>query len=61
MNVKTNVGHLKSVDCQDLFSGSKKVNERWTEHFEQLLNVPGEIETAALAKISQQEELTILD
>ena len=35
--------HLKSTDGMETFSGSKRVMARWSEHFQKLINVPGDI------------------
>ena len=37
------------------------MDDRWTEHFEQLLNVPGYIDPEALAHIEQRPELADLN
>ena len=34
--------HLKSTDGIETFAVSKRVMARWSEHFQKLLNVPGE-------------------
>ena len=41
--------HLKSTDGMAIFSDSKSVVARWSEHFQKLLNVPGDIDHEALA------------
>ena len=40
--------HLKSTDGMETFSDSKRVMARWSENFQKLLNVPGEIDHEAL-------------
>ena len=35
--------HLKSTDGMETFSDTKTVVARWSEHFQQLRNVPGDI------------------
>ena len=35
--------HLKSTDGMETLSDSKRVVARWSEHFQKLLNVPGDI------------------
>ena len=35
---------LKSTDGMETFSDSKRVVARWSEHFQKLLNVPGDID-----------------
>ncbi|KAK3514603.1 hypothetical protein QTP70_021515 [Hemibagrus guttatus] len=52
---------LKSADGQEIFSDNKRVLERWSEHFQKLLNVPGEIEPEALDNIQQRTIKTCLD
>ncbi|KAK2183336.1 hypothetical protein NP493_315g03025 [Ridgeia piscesae] len=49
--------HLKSTDGMD----SKRVVARWNEHFQKLLNVPGEIDHKALDNIPQRITKTSLD
>ena len=39
---------LKSTDGIETFSDSKRVVARWSEHFQKLLNVPGDIDHEAL-------------
>jgi len=43
--------HLKSTDGMETFSGSKRVVARWSEHFQKLLNIPGDIDYEALDNI----------
>ncbi|KAK2188623.1 hypothetical protein NP493_126g00030 [Ridgeia piscesae] len=43
--------HLKSTDGMETFSDSKRVVARWSEHFQTLLNVPGDIDNGALDNI----------
>ena len=38
--------HLKSLDGSTTLSDNKRVLERWSQHFETLLNQPGDIEPA---------------
>ena len=40
--------HLKSSDGVETFSDSKIDMARWSEYFQKLLNVPGDIELEAL-------------
>ena len=42
--------HLKSTDGIETFSDSKRVVARWSEHFQKLLNVPGDIDHEVLDK-----------
>ena len=35
--------HLKSSDGLETFTNSKSVMARWSEYFQKLLNVPGDI------------------
>jgi hypothetical protein len=45
---------LKSADGQETFSDSRRVLARWNEHFQKLLNVPGDIEPRAIDNIRQR-------
>ena len=45
--------HLKSTDGMETFPDSKRVVLRWSEHFQKLLNVPGDIDHKALDNIPQ--------
>ena len=45
--------HLKITDGMETFSDSKSVVARWSEHFQKLLNVPGDIDHEALNNIPQ--------
>ena len=46
--------HLKSTwNGMETFSGSKRLVARWNEHFQKLLNVPGDIDHDALDNIPQ--------
>ena len=40
--------HLKSYDGLEIFTYSKGVMARWSEYFQKLLNVPGDIEPEVL-------------
>ena len=42
---------LKPADGMETFSDSKRVVARWSEHFQKLLNVPGDIDHEALDNI----------
>ena len=53
--------HLKSTDGMETFSDSKKVLARWSEHFQKLLNVPGDIDQEAMDNIPQRITETSLD
>ena len=53
--------HLKSLDASTTLSDNKRVLERWSQHFETLLNQPGEIEPAARDRINQRPVVTELD
>ena len=46
--------HLKSTDGMETFSDSKRVVARWREHFQKLLNVPGDINHEAMDNIPQR-------
>ena len=52
---------LKSADGMETFSDSKRVVARWSEHFQKLLNVPGDIDHEALDNIPQSIIKTSLD
>ena len=52
---------LKSTDEMETFSDSKGVVARWSEHFQKLLNVPGDIDHEALDNIPQRIIKTSLD
>ena len=45
----------------DTFSDNKNVVARWSEHFQKLLNVPGDIDHEALENIPQRIIKTSLD
>ena len=53
--------HLKSTDGTETFSDSKIIVARWSEHFQKLLNVPGDIDHEALHNIPQRFTKTSLD
>ena len=53
--------HLKSTDGMETFSDSKRVVARWTEHFQKLLNVPGDTDHEALDNIPQRITKTSFD
>ena len=42
--------HLKSSDGSELFTDSKSVMARWSEYFQKLLNIPGDIEPEGAGK-----------
>ena len=44
-------GHKKKGPVQLTFSDNKRVVARWSEHFQKLLNVPGDIVHEALDNI----------
>ena len=52
---------LKSADRMETFSDSKRVVARWSEHFQKLLTVPGDIDHEALDNIPQRIIKTSLD
>ena len=52
---------LKPTDGMETFSDSKRVVARWSEHFQKLLNVPGDIDHEALDNIPQRITKTSLD
>ena len=51
----------KSTDGTETFSDSKRVVARWSEYFQKLLNVPGDIDHEALDNIPQRITKTSLD
>ena len=53
--------HRKSTDAMETFSESKRVVARWSEHFQKLLNVPGDINHDALDNIPQRITKTSRD
>jgi hypothetical protein len=53
--------HLKTSDGRETISDSKRVLSRWAEHFQTLLNVPGDIEPSALDRIQQHPTIESLD
>ena len=52
---------LKSTDGQETFSDNERVLARWREHFQKLLNVPGDIAPEVLDNIQQHTIITCLD
>ena len=52
---------LKSTYGMDTFSDSKRVVTSWSEHFQKLLNVPGDIDHEALDNTPQRITKTMLD
>ena len=52
---------LKSPDGMETFSDSKGVVARWSEHFQKLHNVPGDIDHEALDNIPHRINKTSLD
>ena len=58
---KTGSVHLKSTDGIETFSDSKRVVARWSEHFQKLPNVHGDIDHEALDNIPQRITKTSLD
>ena len=53
--------HLKLSDGLEIFTDSKSVMTRWSEYFQKLLNVPGDIEPEGLENIQKRSENTALD
>ena len=53
--------HLKSSDGLEIFTDSKSVMARWSEYFQKLLNVPGDIEPEVLENIQKRSVNTALD
>ena len=52
---------LKSTDGMETLSDTKRVVARWSEHFQKLLDVPGNINHEALDNIPQRITKTSLD
>ena len=52
--------HLKSTYGMETFSDSKRIVERWSEHFQKRLNVPGDIDHETLDNIPQRITKTCL-
>ena len=52
---------MKSTDGMETFSDSERVVERWSEHFQKLLSVPGDTDHEALDNIPQRITKTCLD
>ena len=52
---------MKSTDGMETFFDSKRVVARWSEHFQKLLNVPGDIDNEALDNIPQRITKKSLD
>ena len=48
---KTGPVQLKSTDGMETLSDSKRVVTRWSEHFQKLFSVPGDIDHEALDNI----------
>ena len=53
--------HVKSTDGMETFSDSKRVVARWSEHFQKLVNMPGDIDHEALDNNPQRITKTSLD
>ena len=53
--------HLKSSDRLEIFTDNKSVVARWREHFQKLLNVPGDREPEVLENIQKRSVNTALD
>ena len=53
--------HLKSFDGLEIFADSKSVMARWSEYFQKLLNVPGDIEPGVLENIQNRSVNIALD
>ena len=52
--------HLKSSDGLEIFTYSKSVMARWSEYFQKLLNVPGEMEPEVLENVQKRRVNTVL-
>ena len=53
--------HMKSIDAMEIISDSKRAVARWSEYFQKLLNVPGDIDHEALDNIPQRITKTSLN
>ena len=53
--------HLKSSDGLEIFTDSNNVMARWSEYFQKLLNVPGDIKPEMLENIQKPSVNTALD
>ena len=53
--------HPKSTDGTETFSDGMRVVARWSEHFQQLINIPGDMHHEALDNIPQPISKTCLD
>ncbi|KAK2151573.1 hypothetical protein NP493_2600g00002 [Ridgeia piscesae] len=53
--------HMKSTDGMETFSDSKIIVARWSEPFQKLLNVPGDIDHEALDNIPECITKTCFD
>ena len=53
--------HLESSDGLEIFTDSKSMMARWSEYFQKLLNVPGDIELEVLENIQKRCVNTALD
>ena len=53
--------HLKSSDGLETFTYSRSVMARWSEYFQKLLNVPGDIEPEELKNVQKRSVNTALD
>ena len=53
--------HLKTSDGRETISDNNRVLSRWAEHFQTLLNVPGDIDPSALDRIQQHPMIESLD
>ncbi|KAK2172804.1 hypothetical protein NP493_928g01031 [Ridgeia piscesae] len=58
---KKGPAHLISTEEMKIFFDSKRVVARWSEHFQKLFNVPGDIDHEALENIPQRMTKTSLD
>ena len=53
--------HLKSTDGMETLTDSKRVIVRWSEHFQKLLNVPGDLDHEPMDNIPQRITKTSRD
>ena len=58
---KRGTAQLLALDGETVLTDNKKILERFAQHFDQLLNLPGNVDSAALASITQRPTVHVLD
>ena len=53
--------HLKLTERMETYSDSKRYVVRWSEHFQKLLNIPGDVDHEGLDNIPQRISKTCFD